>query len=666
VLSYGAAFQFEEGKAIRWAAYFNDRQNRIGPEQFGVRNHPAICLTEIEARCPFTFQAICICLAGGANMKKHLLILIPVVVAISFTACRKNEASNKSQPPETEPASPAQVSTSDGGIAAAPPFAGGRKTSFQEVTSQLDPGGSFFLYLATDRWLAGLSTNIAELQQALSPLAGPNRDDVEKALGVLTGLVRNSGLENVTGVGISGAPVAPGLFRNKFVVHRRSGDGQGFLWSMFGAAPHALAGQSMLPTNTALAAFGDLDPKPLWQAVEQTLGQSGIPDAQEAIRNWPKIFEKQTQIPWAQLLGSLAGEAGVLLTLDASQTVELPLGGQVRAVIPLPGLLVAVKINDSLLYDHFSAQLRANPKATTSEEGGLKVCSVALPAPFPVELTVASTGEYLYLASSVQLVRTVEEIRQGKQPGLKSWPAFADLAKHLPAQGNQFVYVGQAFGQTFTELQRQLMTGTGAPVEQLEVVQRLFGDPASSFSLSIGGHTATGWQTTSVGNKDSASAAVLAPAVGVTAIAAGMLLPALAKAKAKAQTINTVSNLKQLGLAARMYSNENQEKFPKAETWSDDLKSYLGNTKVYKAVNDPSQRRCSFAFNAKLSGLSETKINPQTVLFFETDEGDWNQSGGPELLIGRPRSGDAYVFGFADGSVQMIQRSRLSSLRWDP
>lgn len=600
-------------------------------------------------------------------MKKHLLVLLAIIAAFALNGCRKDEASQKSSTPEAEAPATARSSTPDAGTATTPPFAGGRKTSFQEVTSQLDPGGSFFLYLATDQWLAGLSTNISELREAFSSMAGPDhRDDIEKVFVVFSGLVRTSGLEDVTGIGISGAPVAPGLFRNKFVVHHRSGAGQGFLWSTFGSAPHALAGQSMLPTNTVLATFGDLNLKPLWQAVEQGLKQSGIPDAQEAISSFPKMFEKQTQIPWEQLLGSLGGEAGIILTLDDSQNVEVPIGGPMKIVIPEPALLVAVKVNDSLLYDRLSGQLQANPKTTTSEEDGLKICSMAVPAPFSVELTVASAGEYLYLASTPRLVRTVQGIRSGRQPGLKSMPAFADLAKHLPAQGNQFVYVAQRFGETFAEIQRQLMTGAGAPVEQLEVIQRIFGDPTSSFSLSVGAHTANGWQTTSVGNKDSASMAVLAPALGVTAIGAGMLLPALAKAKSKAQAVNTVSNLKQLGLAARMYANENQDKFPKAESWGDDLKPYLGTAKVYKAVNDPSQRRCSFAFNAKLSGLSETRINPQTVLFFETEDGDWNQSGGPELLIGRPRSSGAFVIGFADGSVQMIQPSRLSTLRWDP
>ena len=155
--------------------------------------------------------------------------------------------------------------------------------------------------------------------------------------------------------------------------------------------------------------------------------------------------------------------------------------------------------------------------------------------------------------------------------------------------------------------------------------------------------------------------------LGLVLIPAAMLLPALAKAKQKAQNINCLNNVKQLALGMKMYSSDNNDVMPSAAKWDDAITQYIGSARPFQCPTGDASQRSHYAFNAKLSGIPDKTItNPgNTVMIFET-EGGWNLGGGPELLLKNWRHGTSIAVGFADGHVEMVRPARLPQLNWEP
>ena len=77
--------------------------------------------------------------------------------------------------------------------------------------------------------------------------------------------------------------------------------------------------------------------------------------------------------------------------------------------------------------------------------------------------------------------------------------------------------------------------------------------------------------------------------IAIIAILAGMLLPALARAKEKANAMRCLNHLRQLSLSATLYAGENQDLYPirrDSDRWPTQLKSHYLTLKILRCPAD--------------------------------------------------------------------------------
>jgi len=179
--------------------------------------------------------------------------------------------------------------------------------------------------------------------------------------------------------------------------------------------------------------------------------------------------------------------------------------------------------------------------------------------------------------------------------------------------------------------------------------------------------------------------------IAIIAILAALLLPALAKAREKAEQISCVSNLKQFGLANIMYCNDYRNLFcvsaPKVEkhgwiygvqrgeTSKYDLEpakgslfQYIGDEKVYLCDAETNDTNATYARNNNLSNAKKTTLvkKPTTfVLFVEDANNDdghfatasWDYTNnvlntGSSNQFARFHNGNSTNLLFADGHAE--------------
>ncbi|MDD5727272.1 MAG: hypothetical protein PHV59_01790 [Victivallales bacterium] len=461
---------------------------------------------------------------------------------------------------------------------------------FDQVSSRLDRNGSYF-YVQNNKYLfraventylqipAAIRAIISDPQQQIMPLMIYN---------CLKPLVQNLGINEILAWGASSVLIIektdkhPALFRSRQFIYYGDQPPKGLLWDFVAGENADLTELSSLPKETLLASASQVVPGKIWDKVKFIFTQLPLFPVQNALILAEQQFFDRFQVKLPDLLASLSGTWSSVL-ISAKTADGKP---AVFAMLKIPN-------KNNLVFQVLAEMVKSRPSLKISPD------EISYDVPFQLawfKPAVRRDDNNVYIVSNAEIL---EMVKAAAGPdGLMATPEFKYLRQGLPERGVAFFYFSRKTFDVAINLIKAHIPDAGKDWSPLTALL----PPTDLFMVASREKDGIMYVANSpMDIPQLITYSSLMP----TIVQLAAVIPALNKARTKAQQLSGMNNLKRIGLALKMYAMDHKDRYPEEnnvaglnklirENYLTDLAAYVGpNSKAVRADGKELQEQNS-------------------------------------------------------------------------
>jgi len=481
------------------------------------------------------------------------------------------------------------------------------KELFDKVSSKIDKNGSYFNFQSNKYLFRAFENSYLQVPEAIKTIIPEPKERIIplKIYNCLKPIVKQLGINEMLVSAASSVLIEenPPLFRSRQFIYYGDKKPEGIVWDVLAGENHKLDSLKGLPKETLFACTSEFDPAKIWTKLKIIFAKIPFPSVQATPQMVEQEFFKKFNVKLPDLLSSLSGTYSSILM-------------SARSINNEPALYAMIKIpNKNNTTFKILAQL-------AKSQSYLQVLPDEISPTIPPSFTwlkplIRSDNDNLYIVSNIKILNIVKETRE-KQNGLITSPEFKRLSQNIPAKGIAFYYFNSKTIKVIIDIVK-----ANAPTNDRDwsVLAKLI--PPSDLFLVISKED-DGIMATMNSPMD-IPLLITYTSVMPSIVQVAKVLPILGRGSSQSETqrVGCTDNLKQIGLALKIYAMDHKDKYPMGN-------NATGLNKLIKEeyLTDMALFVCPNSKTVKATGKVLKEANSSYIYI-----GDFTEGDGPNIPL---------------------------------